>query len=47
MDFLEIANARQSCRAYEAGREVEQEKLDILCFQLFPQLAIMRDKWHQ
>ncbi len=30
MDFLEIANARQSCRAYEAGREVEQEKLDAI-----------------
>lgn len=28
MDFLKIANARQSCRSYEAGREVEQEKLD-------------------
>ena len=27
MDFLEIANARQSCRAYEEGREVEEEKL--------------------
>ena len=27
MDFLEIANARQSCRAYEEGREVEKEKL--------------------
>ena len=30
MDFLEIANARQSCRSYEAGREVEQEKLDAI-----------------
>ena len=30
MDFLEIANARQSNRAYEAGREVEQEKLDAI-----------------
>ena len=28
MDFLEIANARQSCRSYLEGREVEQEKLD-------------------
>lgn len=28
MDFLEIANARQSCRAYEAEREVEREKLE-------------------
>lgn len=30
MDFLEIANARQSCRAYEVGRGVEQEKLDAI-----------------
>ena len=30
MDFLEIANARQSNRAYEAGREVEQEKLEAI-----------------
>lgn len=28
MDFLEIANIRQSCRAYDEGREVEQEKLE-------------------
>ena len=28
MNFLEIANARQSCRAYEETKEVEQEKLD-------------------
>lgn len=28
MNFLEIANARQSCRSYEVGREVEQEKLN-------------------
>ncbi len=27
MDFLEIANARQSCRSYEEGRPVEPEKL--------------------
>lgn len=27
MDFLEIAKARQSCRSYEEGREVEAEKL--------------------
>lgn len=27
MNFMEIANARQSCRCYEEGREVEQEKL--------------------
>ena len=30
MDFLEIANARQSCRSYDEGREVEQEKLDAI-----------------
>ena len=28
MDFLEIANARQSCRSYVEGREVEREKLE-------------------
>ena len=28
MDFLEIARARQSCRAYEEGKPVEQEKLE-------------------
>lgn len=27
MDFLEIANARQSCRKYDEERPVEQEKL--------------------
>ena len=30
MNFLEIANARQSCRAYDEGRPVEQEKLDAI-----------------
>ena len=30
MNFLEIANARQSNRAYEVGREVEQEKLEAI-----------------
>ena len=30
MDFLEIAKARQSCRSYDADREVEQEKLDAI-----------------
>lgn len=30
MDFLEIANARQSCRSYDAGREVEPEKLNAI-----------------
>ena len=30
MDFLKIANARQSCRSYEENREVEQEKLDTI-----------------
>ena len=28
MNFMEIAQTRQSCRSYEQGREVEQEKLD-------------------
>ena len=28
MNFLEIANARQSCRSYDESRPVEQEKLD-------------------
>ncbi len=27
MNFLEIANARQSCRSYDSKREVEDEKL--------------------
>ena len=30
MNFTEIARARQSCRAYDATREVEQEKLDAI-----------------
>ncbi len=30
MDFLEIAQARQSCRAYDENRSVEQEKLDAI-----------------
>ena len=30
MNFLEIANCRQYCRAYEEGREVEQQKLDAI-----------------
>lgn len=28
MNFTEIAKTRQSCRSYDSGREVEQEKLD-------------------
>ena len=28
MDFLEISNARQSCRSYEENRAVEPEKLE-------------------
>ena len=28
MNFLDIAKARQSCRAYDENREVEKEKLD-------------------
>lgn len=27
MNFTEIAQARQSCRSYEAGKEVEEEKI--------------------
>lgn len=30
MNFLEIAEARQSCRAYDEAREVEQEKLEAI-----------------
>ena len=30
MNFTEIANTRQSCRSYDATREVEQEKLDAI-----------------
>lgn len=30
MDFLEIANTRQSCRSYDETRPVEQEKLDAI-----------------
>ena len=30
MDFLEIANARQSCRSYDEARAVEPEKLEKL-----------------
>ena len=30
MDFLTIANHRQSCRSYDENRPVEQEKLDAI-----------------
>jgi len=30
MSFIEIANTRQSCRAYDEGRIVEREKLDVI-----------------
>ena len=30
MDFIEIAKARQSCRAYDETKMVEQEKLDAI-----------------
>ena len=30
MNFTEIANARQSCRRYDAAREVEREKIDAI-----------------
>ena len=30
MNFMEIAQSRQSCRAYDPDRQVEQEKLDAM-----------------
>ncbi len=30
MNFTEIAQTRQSCRSYDAAREIEQEKLDAI-----------------
>ena len=30
MNFMEIANNRQSCRSYDSARPVEQEKLDAI-----------------
>lgn len=30
MNFMEIAQARQSCRSYDQARDVEQEKLDAI-----------------
>ena len=30
MDFMEIANTRQSCRSYDEGKIVEQEKLEAI-----------------
>ena len=30
MNFMEIAENRQSCRSYDASKEVEQEKLDAI-----------------
>ena len=30
MNFMEIAQARQSCRSYDETRPVEQEKLDVI-----------------
>ena len=30
MNFTQIAQTRQSCRSYEVGREVEQEKLEAI-----------------
>ena len=30
MNFMEIAQTRQSCRGYDPGREVEREKLDAI-----------------
>ena len=38
MNFLQIANTRQSCRSYDESRAVEQEKLDAIleAFRLSP-----------
>ena len=38
MNFLEIANARQSCRSYDETRTVEPEKLNAIleAFRLSP-----------
>lgn len=38
MNFTEIAQIRQSCRSYDADREVEQEKLEAIlaCARLAP-----------
>ena len=38
MNFMEIARSRQSCRSYDQGRPVEQEKLDAIleAFRLSP-----------
>ena len=38
MDFLKIANTRQSCRSYDESRPVEREKLDAIleAFRLSP-----------
>jgi len=38
MNFREIANARQSCRKYDAAREVEREKINAIleCARLAP-----------
>ena len=30
MNFMEIAQTRQSCRSYDAARPVEQEKLNAM-----------------
>ena len=30
MNFSEIAQIRQSCRAYDENRPVEQDKLDVI-----------------
>ena len=30
MDFMEIANARQSCRSYDPERPVEREKIEAI-----------------
>ena len=37
MNFMEIAHARQSCRSFDEGREIEQEKLGVspACYAWF------------
>ena len=31
MNFMEIAQARQSCRNYDENRPMEREKIDAMC----------------
>ena len=38
MDFLEIANARQSCRSYDENRPVERQKLEKILETALPEI---------